>query len=274
MSNQEIKKLHQDFLGTSKNALNKNWTISPLDYFWADGKKLFDKVFAHDSKDELDDCIIPILYKMTMQCDFRAKMMVLCYMKEPVISKFSLEIENGLLHFYGLDFISTISQWIYVFEGILRDMFGLSKQKEIVEHNKWNIPIAKDSTYQDLMDVFIDSIKNFTKNVLFQSNEDFQTTSINRHLLSHGKVYNKDFFSQTNCLKLLFSLDTLLMIELLKNGNFPKVFDTTEEEKIMINKRINLYSSSLSTVFSVHNLLKVEVIKEHLSKSTKEVLND
>ena len=40
----EIEKLHQDFLKTNNNALSSN---SPLDYFWADGKNLFDKV-SHD----------------------------------------------------------------------------------------------------------------------------------------------------------------------------------------------------------------------------------
>ncbi len=260
----EIEKLHQDFLKTNNNALSSNWTISPLDYFWADGKNLFDKVFLISHDNELDKLIVVELYKMTMQCDFRAKMIVLCYMKESNISKFSLEIENGLLHFYGLDFVSTISQWIYVFEGIIRDMFGLNGQSEIIKHDRWNELNAKNPEYQKLMDAFVESIKNFTKNVLFQRDEDLQAISINRHLISHGKVYNKDFFSQSNCLKLLFALDTLLMIEMLKNGTFPKVFSPSESENIMIDRRISLYSTKLQMVFDNYNLLKNEIMKEHL----------
>lgn len=265
MSNiSEIKKLQQDFLKTNTNALASNWTISPLDYFWSDEKNLFDKVFSISHDNELDELIAPELYKMTMQCDFRAKMMVLCYMKEPIVSRFSLEIENGLLHFYGLDFVSAISQWIYVFEGILRNMFGLSGQNEITKHERWNELATLNPEYQELLNTFVESIKNFTKNVLFQRNEDLQSISINRHLLSHGKVYNKDFFSQSNCLKLLFALDTLLMIEMLQNGNFPKVFSPSESENAMISKRVSLYSSKLGMVFDNYNLLKNEIIKEHL----------
>jgi len=185
-------------------------------------------------------------------------------MKESNISQFSLEIENGLLHFYSLDFISTISQWIYVFEGIIRDMFGLSGQSEITKHERWDSLYSSDNDYQDLMDAFIASIKNFTKNVLFQRNDDLQSTSINRHLLGHGKVYNKEFYNQANCLKLLFALDTLLMIEMLQNGNFPKIFNSTDNETIRIDKRKNLYSLKLQKVFDNDNLLKNDIMKEHL----------
>lgn len=199
-----------------------------------------------------------------MSCNFRAKFIVLGYMKEPVISEFSLEIENGLLHFYGLDFVSTISQWIYVFEGVLRDVFELSKQSEIVEHGKWRLLKAKNLEHQELLDAFVDSIKNFTKNVLFTKSEDYQSTIINRHLLSHGKIYNKRFYSQKNALKLLFALDTLLMIEMIQNGTFPPLLDTTDEEEQSIKNRTELYCHELTMVFDDYNLLKAEIMKEHI----------
>lgn len=162
----EIKQPELNFIQTSSNAILSNWIISPLDYFYSDGRKLFDKIFTNAHTEELHDLIIPVFYKMTMQTDFRAKMMVLCYIKETCIPKLSLEIENGLLHFYGLDFVSTISQWIYVFEGILRDMFGLSGQSEITKHERWDQLDAINPEYQELLNAFVESIKNFTKNVL------------------------------------------------------------------------------------------------------------
>lgn len=54
------------------------------------------------------------------------------------------------------------------------------------------------------------------------------------------------------------------MIEMLQNGSFPQVFNPTEEENIMIDKRVSLYSSTLQKVFDDYSLLKIDVMKEHL----------
>lgn len=268
-NNPELKNLIDDFVITSKNALSMNWIISPLDYFWIDGKKTFDKVFHSVStpSSEIDEQLAPLLFRnLLMQVDFRAKFIVAGYMREQHLKKFSLEIEQGLLSFYSLDFISSITNLIFVFEGVIRELFGLSSQKDILKFDKW-VAINSDDRYeQKLLDIFTQSLQGFVKNVLFKSADDKNSTTINRHILSHGKVYNKAFYNQANALKLLFALDSLLMIEMIQNQNFPKMFDISKTQEESIIKRTKLYQYYLKKNFDDYNLLKVEIMKEHLEK--------
>ena len=268
-NNPELENLIDDFVSSSKNALSMNWIISPLDYFWIDGKNFFDKVFHSVStpSSEIDNQIAPLLFRnLLMQVDFRAKFMVVGYMREPHLKKFSLEIEQGFLSFYSLDFISSITNWIFVFEGVIRELFELSSQKYILKFDKWAAINSDDIYEQKLLDIFTQSLQGFVENVLFKSVEDKNSTIINRHILSHGKVYNKAFYNQANALKLIFALDSLLMIEMIQNQNFPKMLDISKTQEESVVKRTELYQHLLKQIFDDHNLLKKEILKEHLEK--------
>lgn len=268
-NNPELENLIDDFIITSKNALSMNWIISPLDYFWIDGKNFFDKVFHSVStpSSEIDNQIAPLLFRnLLMQVDFRAKFMVAGYMREPHLKKFSLEIEQGFLSFYSLDFISSITNWIFVFEGVIRELFELSSQKYILKFDKWAAINSDDIYEQKLLDIFTQSLQGFVENVLFKSVDDKNSTTINRHILSHGKVYNKAFYNQANALKLIFALDSLLMIEMIQNQNFPKMLDISKTQEESVVKRTELYQHLLKQIFDDHNLLKKEILKEHLEK--------
>jgi|GEM_PF-7045708 len=268
-NNPELENLIDDFIITSQNALSMNWIISPLDYFWIDGKKTFDKVFHTVSTPSIavDEQIAQILFRnLLMQVNFRAKFMVAGYMIEPHLKKFSLEIEQGFLSFYSLDFISTITNWIFVFEGVIRELFGLSSQKDILKFDKWTTMNSDDNYEQKLLDIFTQSLQGFVENILFKSVDDKNLTVINRHILSHGKVYNKAFYNQANALRLVFALDSLLMIEMIQNQNFPKILNTSKIQEESIVNRTKLYQHLLKKNFDDYNLLKVEVLKEHLEK--------
>ena len=80
----------------------------------------------------------------------------------------------------------------------------------------------------------------------------------------HGKISNKEFFSQSNALKLLFALDTLLAIEMVKKKVFPAVFSCTKQDTKMIENRKVIYQNELSLTMENHNLMKIQLLKEHL----------
>ena len=89
--NTELYETIVDCRKTNKNAINSKWIISTLEYFWPDGKKLFDTIFKDESI--VSSEIAPIIYKTCMHPHFRANMIVLGFMREPISKKFSLEIE-------------------------------------------------------------------------------------------------------------------------------------------------------------------------------------
>lgn len=252
-----------DFRTTSKNAIKSKWIISPLEYFWIDGKKLFDNIFK-DECSILSKEISPIIYKTCMNSHFRATMMVVGFMREPISKKFSLEIENGLLNFYRLDFLSTISQWIYIIEGYMRIIFNVTNGNSAINPDNWIIPETDDPHYDNIINNFIESLSLFSKEILFCKDYNPNSIDLNRHLLLHGKINNKEFFSQSNGLKLLFVLDTLLAIEMVKNKNFPAIFNTSNKENIMIQARESTYQNELSLAMEDHNLTKIQLLKEHI----------
>jgi len=261
--NTELYETIVDFRKTSKNAINNKWIISPLEYFWPDGKSLFDNIFKENNTVS-SEIIAPLIYKNCMNFHFRANMMVLGFMKQPISKKFSLEIENGLLNFYKLDFLSTISQWIYIIEGYMKIIFNVIDGQSSINPDNWEIPETDDVHYDNIINNFTESLSLFSKDILFCKNYDSNSIDLNRHLLLHGKINNKEFFSQSNALKLLFALDTLLTIEMVKNKVFPSVFSCSNQELKMIKNRKIIYQNELSLSMENHNLMKIQLFKEHL----------
>jgi hypothetical protein len=261
--NTELYETIVDFRKTSQNAIKNKWIISPLEYFWPDGKLLFDNIFKENNTVSLK-IVTPLIYKNCMDCHFRANMIVLGFMKQPIAKKFSLEIENGLLNFYKLDFLSTISQWIYIIEGYMKIIFNVQNGQSSIDPDNWNIPETDDPHYDNIISNFTESLSLFSKNVLFCKNYDSNSIDLNRHLLLHGKISNKEFFSQSNALKLLFALDTLLAIEMVKKKVFPAVFSCTKQDTKMIENRKVIYQNELSLTMENHNLMKIQLLKEHL----------
>lgn len=261
--NTEIYETIVDFRKTSQNAIHNKWIISPLEYFWPDGKLLFDNIFKENCTIS-SKLIAPLIYKNCMNYHFRANMMVLGFMKQPISKKFSLEIENGLLNFYRLDFLSTISQWIYIIEGYMKILFKVKNGQSAIDPDNWEIPGTDDVHYDNIISNFTESLALFSKDVLFCKNYDSNSIDLNRHLLLHGKINNKQFFSQSNTLKLLFALDTLVAIEMVKNKIFPDIFSCTDQETKMIENRKVIYQHELSLTMEDHNLMKIKLLEEHL----------
>jgi len=99
---------------------------------------------------------------------------------------------------------------------------------------------------------------------MFRGTSDFHIERLNRHLLLHGNVKNKNFFSQKNCLLLMFVLDALVVIEMIMNNEFPQVFNERLGELEKIKRRRHIYTKQLEYSFQDDNLLRIEVLKEHL----------
>lgn len=158
-----------DFEDTSRNALSVEWFVSPLEYFWPDGKALFDKLFSRQStpSSTFDELTSPAIFKNSMQIDFRAKMMVLAFMRQDISKSYGFEIENGLLHLYPLDFISCLSQWIYVVEGYCRRLFSVASLQN-VRHNSWQRPTPGYATLLRVIDSLSTSLATYLDGVLFQ----------------------------------------------------------------------------------------------------------
>jgi hypothetical protein len=114
-----------DYENVSTNALVREWFVSPLEYNWPSQKIIFDDIFrvGGSPHKRFDEMVSPYLYRATMDVDFRAKIMVHTFMKEPISKSFGVEIESGLLSLYQLDFLPCLSQWIYVIEGYCRKLF-------------------------------------------------------------------------------------------------------------------------------------------------------
>lgn len=255
------------FRDTGKNALSYSWLISPLIYF-SDDKKRFDSIFkdTNNSKKHLSD-LPSVIFMMSMDVHIRANYTVLGFMKLPIAKLFSFEFENGLFHLYKLDFISCISSWIYIIEGYLRVLFQVNNESATKPDN-W---IQIDTTHLDeessqAIEFFQEHLQCFLESFLFAKEDSRNEEIVNRHLLLHGKIFNKDFFNQGNALKLLFVLDLILTIELTKEQGFPFSLSENKQDLEMINIRKELYQNSLSSVFDKENLKKIQILQQHLIK--------
>jgi hypothetical protein len=248
----------------SQNAIASEWFVSPLEYHWPDGKRLIDAAFQAGSSpnSNFDELVSPQLFKSAMQVDFRAKMMVFAFMREPVTKSFGLEIESGLLALYRLDFLECLSQWTYVVEGLSRQLFSVSSQSN-VKSTGWTIPVTLDARRDRFIAVVASALSSYLDGVMFASANNSQSVRMSRHLLLHGNVQNKKFFSQKNCLLMLFVLDALVVVEMVKNLHFPAVFNEQGDESVKIERRKALYSMQLEHAFADQNLLKVQLLGEH-----------
>ena len=253
-----------DFERTNQNALSVDWFVSPLEYSWPDGKQLFDKLFhaASSPSSQFDELFFPEIYKKSMQIDFRAKMMVFAFMRQDISKSYGLEIENGLMHLYRLDFASCISQWIYVIEGYCRKLFSVTSIQN-VRPSSWTIPVSGSARHNSFIQSLSTCLSGYLSGVLFQGTSDFSTERLSRHLLLHGNVQNKSFFSQKNCLILMFLIDALVVIEMARNKQFPQVFSEREGELEKIKRREYVYAKLMESAFHDDNLLRIEMLKEH-----------
>lgn len=264
MNYDELYETIVDFREKSQNAIKNKWLISPIEYFWIDGKNIFDRIFNNSLSDTDNALIVPLLFKTTTNINFRSKMIVLGFMRQPISKKYSLEIENGLIHLYRLDFLSAISQWVYIIEGYMREIFNVQNGQSAVDPSNWVIPKTNDPHYYNIIGNFVESLSSFSENILYCKSYNSADKDLNRHLLLHGKVHNKNFYSQENTLKLFFALDTLLAIEMVSNQVFPAIFSCNDKEAQMIERRIALYSYEWSKNFDEMNILKNELLTEHL----------
>lgn len=253
-----------DFKKINQNALTTDWFVSPLEYYWPDGKQLFDKLFHSVSSPstQFDEMVSPLIYKTSMQFDFRAKMMVFAFMRQDISKSYGLEIENGLMHLYRSDYASCISQWIYVIEGYCRKLFSVSSLQN-VRSDSWIFPTSGSTTHDSLIQTLSTSLSNYLSGVLFQGTSDFSTEKLSRHLLLHGNSQNKSIFNQKNCLVLMFLLDALVVIEMAKKQQFPQVFSEQEGELQKIEQRKSLYLRLMESSFDDDNILRISLLKEH-----------
>jgi hypothetical protein len=254
-----------DFESVSKNALARDWFVSPLEYHWTVSKNVFDDIFRSEGSPHkhFDEMVSPYLYRATMHVDFRAKMMVYAFMREQIAKDFGVEIESGLLSLYQLDFLPCLSQWIYVVEGYCRKLFLVSSSSN-VRSKDWTIPTTGLAVWDRLIKSLSDALARYLDGVMFKAVSDPHLERLSRHLLLHGNAENKNFFSQKNCLLLMFIIDSLLVIEMVKNGHFPAVFDSHPGEVDRVERRKTLYNLQLKHVFEDVSLLKIDILKEHV----------
>jgi hypothetical protein len=254
-----------DYKQTSKNALTVDWFVSPLEYAWGNGRAIAERAFPAPSVQSagFDEILAPKLYQVAMTFDFRAKMMVYAFMREPIAKTQALEIESGLMHLFGLNFMSCLSQWIYVVEGYCRNLFRVRNMKK-VESRSWTIPTTGDITRDNTIRVVCKALGDYLDNVVYKHTSDMQTKKLNRHLMLHGNRHSAAFYSQKNCLSLMFVLDALVFVEMVKNGHFPQIFQDGPGEPDRISRRKRAYSYEMEHALQPQNLLKISLLDEHL----------
>ncbi len=253
-----------DYDRVSANANALEWFVSPLEYHWSDGKRIFDAMFRSGGSPNpnFDEMVSPDLFRSSMQVDFRAKMMVFAFMRQSISGSFGVEIENGLLALYRLDFFECLSQWVYVVEGYCRKLFSVQSLSN-VKSSSWSIASIGDVSRDRIIASIRNALSSYLDGILFASGNDLNIQRLSRHLLFHGNVQNKKFFSQKNCLIVMFILDALVTIEMVKSSAFPAIFDEEGDEHARIQRRKQLYSKQLEYTFSDQNLLKIQVLGEH-----------
>jgi hypothetical protein len=265
---------NDDYEDTNQNALTVEWFVSPLEYSWPDGKNILDKIFGAPSRPnrQFDELCSPSIYQTSMKFDFRAKMLVYAFMRQDIAKSYSLEIENGLMHLYRLDFASCISQWIYVIEGYCRKLFQVTSLQN-VRPSSWTIPTAGNTDHDTYIQIISTALSNYLSGVLFRGTNDFSTEKLSRHLLLHGNSENKDIYSQKNCLVLMFILDALVTIEMAKNLQFPQVFTDLEGEPEKIDRRKHMYSKLMKSTFDDDNILRINILSDHYQILPPQPLN-
>lgn len=250
---------------TSNNAFTAEWFVSPLEYSWGDGKTIFEQAFPGPSTPNanFDQLVAPHLFRTAMQSDFRAKMMVYAFMRESIAKTYALEIESGLMSLYGLDFLSCLSQWIYVVEGYCRQLFQVANQRN-VRFTSWTIPRTADATLDQTIVAVCKALGSYLDKVVYESTNNAQTTKLNRHLMVHGNLQNNAFYSQKNCLSLMYVLDALVFVEMVNNRHFPAVFQNEPGDADRISQRKTAYVYELTHAMTPQNLLRRRILDEHV----------
>jgi hypothetical protein len=62
----------------------------------------------------------------------------------------------------------------------------------------------------------------------------------------------------------MFVLDALVVIEMIINREFPQVFRERDNELERIERRKLVYIKQIENAFRDDNLLKIELLREHL----------
>jgi hypothetical protein len=254
-----------DYERISSNALTIEWFVSPLEYSWGNGKEIADNIFRAPSTQNanVDQIIAPQLYEAAMKFDFRAKMMVYAFMREPTAKTYALEIESGLVNLYGLDFMSCLSQWIYVVEGYCRQLFQVASNTN-VKSNSWVIPTVGDGRLDASIRSVSKTLGNYLDIVVYRSTNNALTTTLNRHLMLHGNLQNNAFYSQKNCLSVMFVLDALVFIEMVRHRHFPQMFQNGPGDADRIARRTSVYAHEMEHALQDPNILKLKVLDEHI----------
>jgi len=254
-----------DYEKACSHALTVEWFVSPLEFSWGTGKEIAEKVFRSPSSQNatLDKVLAPELYKTSMQFHFRAQMLVYAFMREPIAKKYALEIESGLIELYGLDFLSCLSQWIYVVEGYSRQLFHVTSTSN-VNSASWHPPTTGDATRDKTISTVCKALGDYLDKVVYRSTGDTMTTTLSRHLMLHGNLQNKAFYSQKNCLSVMFVLDALVFIEMVINSRFPQIFEDSLGDAERISRRKRVYEFERRNSMEDTNLLKIGVLSEHL----------
>jgi hypothetical protein len=108
-----------------------------------------------------------------------------------------------------------MSQWIFVVEGYCRKLFLVSASSN-VKSTSWTIPMSGDAKLDRLIRSLSEALAKYLDGVMFKSVSDPHIERLSRHLLLHGNLENKNFFSQKNCLLLMSILDAPVVIEMVK----------------------------------------------------------
>ncbi len=129
--------------------------------------------------------------------------------------------------------------------------------------SKWKIPLSGDVGQDKIIDAFSNALKKYVHGIMLTSTSTSSIDRLNRNIVLHGNAENKDIFSQKNCLILMFLLDALVVIEMMKNKAFPTVFSDLLGEAERVEQRRILYQAQLAYAFDPLNLLKVALLKQH-----------
>ncbi len=80
----------------------------------------------------------------------------------------------------------------------------------------------------------------------------------------HGNLKDSAFYSQKNCLSVMFVLYALVFIEMEKNVHFPSIFQDGPGDANRISRRKNVYAYEMNHSLQDPNLLKLRLMDEHV----------
>lgn len=159
--------------------------------------------------------------------------------------------------------MSCLTQWIHVVDGYCPQLFQVSNLSNVKSTSR-TIPATGDPIRDKAINVTCKALADYLDTIVHQRTNDAQTTKLNRHLLLHGNLQNKAFFSQKNALSVMFVLDALVFIEMVKNKHFPQVFQEGPGEADRIKRRIRVCEHEMRSSLLDPNLLKISLMDKHV----------